>query len=157
VTELRHLDFRLEPSLIKLLPVFGAGPEWMRRDDLACLPVDGQVQDIFFSVDPREQQKAAALCDGCPARTECNQYALVNRERFGVWGGENRSGELSKRRKTQLRKDVPRYGDEVRWLVSRGRDADRIGTSLRIGTARAEALINHFAELDAIAQAEAAA
>ncbi|WP_331747774.1 WhiB family transcriptional regulator (plasmid) [Streptomyces sp. NBC_00853] len=33
------------------------------------------------------QNRAKALCTGCPVRTECLADALDNRIEFGVWGG----------------------------------------------------------------------
>lgn len=30
---------------------------------------------------------ARATCAGCPVKEECLEYALVNNERWGVWGG----------------------------------------------------------------------
>jgi WhiB family transcriptional regulator, redox-sensing transcriptional regulator len=46
------------------------------------------------SADPDElfvtgaaQNRAKAVCMGCPVRTECLSDALDNRVEFGVWGG----------------------------------------------------------------------
>jgi len=36
--------------------------------------------------DVREAE-AKSLCHGCPFRMRCLERALVNRERYGVWGG----------------------------------------------------------------------
>jgi len=33
------------------------------------------------------QNRAKAVCTGCPVRTECLSDALDNRVEFGVWGG----------------------------------------------------------------------
>ena len=33
------------------------------------------------------QNRAKAVCMGCPVRTECLSDALDNRVEFGVWGG----------------------------------------------------------------------
>ena len=30
---------------------------------------------------------ARALCNRCPVRAQCLEYALANREEFGMWGG----------------------------------------------------------------------
>jgi hypothetical protein len=30
---------------------------------------------------------AKALCWSCPVQAECLDYSLLNREKFGVWGG----------------------------------------------------------------------
>jgi WhiB family transcriptional regulator, redox-sensing transcriptional regulator len=31
--------------------------------------------------------KAKEICQGCPVREQCLEYALANNEQFGVWGG----------------------------------------------------------------------
>jgi WhiB family transcriptional regulator, redox-sensing transcriptional regulator len=46
------------------------------------------------------QNRAKAVCMGCPVRTECLSDALDNRVEFGVWGGmtERERRALLKRR-----------------------------------------------------------
>ena len=46
------------------------------------------------------QNRAKAICMGCPVRTECLADALDNRVEFGVWGGmtERERRALLKRR-----------------------------------------------------------
>lgn len=46
------------------------------------------------------QNRAKAVCMGCPVRTECLADALDNRVEFGVWGGmtERERRALLKRR-----------------------------------------------------------
>lgn len=34
-----------------------------------------------------EVKRARAICNMCPVMIECLEYAIVNREEFGVWGG----------------------------------------------------------------------
>jgi hypothetical protein len=43
----------------------------------------------FLTKDMKEQaaQMAQKLCATCPVRFECFEYAIVAKERFGVWGG----------------------------------------------------------------------
>ena len=41
--------------------------------------------DLF--VTGAAQNRAKAVCQGCPVRTECLSDALDNRVEFGVWGG----------------------------------------------------------------------
>src|SRR6059058_1496309 len=61
------------------------------------------------SADPEElfvqgaaQNRAKAVCTGCPVRTECLADALDNRVEFGVWGGmtERERRALLRRRPT---------------------------------------------------------
>jgi WhiB family redox-sensing transcriptional regulator len=61
------------------------------------------------SVDPEElfvegaaQNRAKAVCTGCPVRTECLAYALDQRIEHGIWGGmtERERRALLRRRPT---------------------------------------------------------
>jgi WhiB family redox-sensing transcriptional regulator len=55
---------------------------------------DWTTQAACNAADPDElfvtgaaQNRAKAVCQGCPVRTECLADALDNRVEFGVWGG----------------------------------------------------------------------
>ncbi|WP_370147724.1 WhiB family transcriptional regulator [Streptacidiphilus sp. EB129] len=50
------------------------------------------------------QNRAKAVCTGCPVRTECLADALDNRVEFGVWGGmtERERRALLRRRPTVI-------------------------------------------------------
>lgn len=80
------------------------GEEW--RDQAACrgyrtsifVPSDG---DTPHAVDPT----AAALCDGCPVRPDCLDYAL-NHTVHGYWGG---TSERQRRRLRRLHGIVPTH------------------------------------------------
>jgi len=54
---------------------------WTSRS--ACTTSDPD--DLF--VTGAAQNRAKAVCQGCPVRTECLADALDNRVEFGVWGG----------------------------------------------------------------------
>jgi len=45
--------------------------------------------DDFLTKDMKEQaaEMAQSFCATCPVRLECFEYAMVSKERFGVWGG----------------------------------------------------------------------
>ncbi|MFF2376438.1 WhiB family transcriptional regulator [Streptomyces xiamenensis] len=49
-----------------------------------------------------EQNRAKAVCTGCPVKTECLAYGLDHRIEFGVWGGmtERERRALLRRRPT---------------------------------------------------------
>lgn len=57
------------------------GP-WIDR--AACAGVD---PELFFPDRGESTAPAKAVCAGCPVRAECLDHALVNVERFGIWGG----------------------------------------------------------------------
>jgi WhiB family transcriptional regulator, redox-sensing transcriptional regulator len=54
---------------------------WSAR--AACHGLDPR---IFFPVDD-DAGPAKAICDRCPVREPCLEFALGEREREGVWGG----------------------------------------------------------------------
>ncbi|WP_433456432.1 WhiB family transcriptional regulator (plasmid) [Streptomyces sp. CA-142005] len=55
--------------------------DWGRR--AAC--AQGHPDQLF--VEGAAQNRAKAVCLGCPVRTECLAHALDSRIEFGVWGG----------------------------------------------------------------------
>jgi WhiB family redox-sensing transcriptional regulator len=70
---------------------------------------DWSAQAACRTTDPDElfvqgaaQNRAKAVCAGCPVRTECLADALDNRVEFGVWGGmtERERRALLRRRPT---------------------------------------------------------
>ena len=54
------------------------------RQKGACRGLDPAV---FYPAFDEEAGEAKAICATCPVREACLEYALVNRERDGVWGG----------------------------------------------------------------------
>ena len=55
---------------------------WRQR--AACRGVD---PDVFYPTTDEEADEAKSICGVCPVREACLEYALVSRERDGVWGG----------------------------------------------------------------------
>src|SRR6516225_6984713 len=70
-----------------------------------CLSVDILKDDPFFSEDPVDQEEAVHFCNGtvdgtmCPIRDACLNFALVNNEEYGVWGGMSALSRRAVRRK----------------------------------------------------------
>jgi WhiB family transcriptional regulator, redox-sensing transcriptional regulator len=65
---------------------------WWRS--AACL--DSCTEKFFPAGDDRSGNAAAKqVCAACPVTDACLDYALDNRERFGVWGGMT---EMERRR-----------------------------------------------------------
>lgn len=57
------------------------------RSEAACSGVDS---DIFFPAaeeDLEATAQAKAICETCPVREACLQYALATNQSAGVWGG----------------------------------------------------------------------
>ncbi|WP_424894351.1 WhiB family transcriptional regulator [Streptomyces sp. SAI-124] len=61
--------------------VAGDDQDW--SEYAACRTAD---PDELF-VEGAAQNKAKAICTGCPVRTECLAYALDLRIEHGIWGG----------------------------------------------------------------------
>jgi WhiB family redox-sensing transcriptional regulator len=62
-------------------------------DEAGSVPCQ-DLPDVFFPEDyltkdmkERAAQTAKALCDSCPVKMQCFEYAIVAKERFGVWAG----------------------------------------------------------------------
>lgn len=47
----------------------------------------GYPSRLWFSYDPDEQARAAAVCDRCPVRGPCLDEAMERGEIHGIWGG----------------------------------------------------------------------
>jgi WhiB family redox-sensing transcriptional regulator len=45
--------------------------------------------------------KAAQICSTCPVLIECDEYAMTNYERFGIWAGMNEKKRRVARRMSQ--------------------------------------------------------
>lgn len=65
-----------------------ASVAWMARS--ACGP---EHAELFYpssdapNIVRRAQKKARVVCEGCPVRSECLDYAIVHGMIGGVWGG----------------------------------------------------------------------
>ena len=57
----------------------------------------------FFPSDGTGVETAQRVCAVCPVRSECLEYALLNRIEHGVWGG---ASERERRRILRRRRDV---------------------------------------------------
>jgi WhiB family transcriptional regulator, redox-sensing transcriptional regulator len=61
-----------------------------------CTEVDAE---IFFPERGGSSKAARAVCAQCEVRLNCLEYALNNKEQFGIWGG------TSERERRRIRKD----------------------------------------------------
>lgn len=70
------------------------------RDQARCQGVD---PEIFHPADDGDGAAAKAICELCPVREPCLEFALTTREKDGVWGGRTareRRRLLRQRRKS---------------------------------------------------------
>ena len=66
----------------------------------ACRGVD---PEVFFPEQGMSLEPAKRVCADCAVRDECLEFALANRERFGVWGGPS---ERERRRLRRARRQA---------------------------------------------------
>lgn len=73
------------------------------REDAACAGVD---TNLFFTAGDYITADARALCDSCPVRDPCLDYALRQPEIQGTWAGtdQRQRRNLRRRRARTLRK-----------------------------------------------------
>ena len=53
-------------------------------DKVACKP---EQMDLFFSELKSKVAKAKAICDTCPVKAQCLEFALSDEIEFGIFGG----------------------------------------------------------------------
>ncbi|WP_156628624.1 WhiB family transcriptional regulator [Mycobacterium sp. 1274756.6] len=69
--------------------------EW--QDQALCAQTD---PEAFFPEKGGSTREAKKICQRCPVRGECLEYALAHDERFGIWGG------LSERERRRLKRGI---------------------------------------------------
>jgi WhiB family redox-sensing transcriptional regulator len=104
----------LPPSVAELRPA-----DWTTR--AACRGTD---PDALF-VQGAAQNRAKAICVGCPVRTECLADALDNRIEFGVWGG------MTERERRALLRRRPEVTSWSALLETARREFEVSGKALR--------------------------
>lgn len=53
-------------------------------NEVACKP---EQMELFFSELKSKVAKAKAICDTCPVKLECLEFALNDKIEFGIFGG----------------------------------------------------------------------
>ena len=74
--------------------------------DAAC---QGSDTAVFFPVSDTFAGEAKAICETCPVRAECLEYAIGTRQPDGVWGGLT---AVERHRVIRRRQKVAREGRE---------------------------------------------
>lgn len=78
-----------------LADLLGNVPEWQAR--ALCAQTD---PEAFFPEKGGSTRDAKRICGRCDVKSECLQFALMNDERFGIWGG------LSERERRKIKRQV---------------------------------------------------
>ena len=65
------------------------------KESANCLGGD---PDLFFPERGASTREAKEVCRGCIVREDCLEYALLNGEKFGIWGG------MSERERRRIRR-----------------------------------------------------
>lgn len=81
----------MQSKLIEALAV----DELAWQDYANCRGADA---DLFFPERGASTRKAKAICGACEVKAECLESAIVNGEKFGIWGG------MSERERRRVRK-----------------------------------------------------
>lgn len=68
------------------------------RGDAACIGVDPM---IFFPERGKTTRKAKQICDGCPVKVECGEFAVTGDACSGVWGGMSETERREIRKKSR--------------------------------------------------------
>jgi WhiB family redox-sensing transcriptional regulator len=82
----------------KLIEALAVGQlSW--QDYANCRGADA---DLFFPERGASTRKAKAICNACEVKGECLDYAIVNGEKFGIWGGMSERERRRVRRQRQV-------------------------------------------------------
>ena len=79
-------------------------PEWMAQGRCRDLP-----PAVFFPSDGVGVDAARRICEECPVKSPCLEYALKNHIDHGVWGGtsERERRRIARRRRLALAAGTP--------------------------------------------------
>lgn len=80
------------------------------QDDANCLGVD---PDLFFPERGASTREAKEVCRACSVKTQCLEYALVNGEKFGIWGGMSERERRRIRRQRALERSAYIFESEL--------------------------------------------
>ncbi len=82
-------------ALAVIAGLAGGTPAW--QELALCAQTD---PDSFFPEKGGSTREAKRTCTRCEVRAECLEFALLNNERFGIWGGmsERERHELKRRK-----------------------------------------------------------
>ncbi len=84
---------RVEETVVNQFEGSDDGRGWQLLAN--CLGVN---PDLFFPERGASTREAKEVCKACVVREECLEYAIVNSEKFGIWGG------MSERERRRVRR-----------------------------------------------------
>lgn len=95
-------DYRHAYRARKRTPTYTPTPDTSWMADAACRGMD---PELFFPERGEDTRTARQVCFSCSVRSHCLDYALDNKEGYGVWGGLSVRGRetLTGRRMTRGR------------------------------------------------------
>ncbi len=79
---------------IESKPIVFENPEWL--EVAACRGVDPV---LFFPERGEDWKPAKEVCQSCPVKVECLEFALTENIKFGIWGGKSERERRRIRRK----------------------------------------------------------
>lgn len=91
------------------------------QDYANCLGVD---PDLFYPERGASTREAKEVCRGCAVSYECLEYALLNGEKFGIWGGTSERERRRIRRQRALARAAAAGIDFARSEVKEYRDSN---------------------------------
>ena len=116
----------------KLLAQIAERPDW--HDDAICNQMD---PTIWFPKQKKFTADAKVICLRCPVKDQCLAEALVNNERFGVWGGLN---EPERRALREKRITTPEERTEILTRLAAGQSANAVAEGMHISWYRVKAV-----------------
>ncbi|AXH69480.1 WhiB family transcription factor [Mycobacterium phage Mantra] len=87
---------------LSFMPAAAVEDKHAWRDLARCAEVD---PEVFFPEKGKSAKPAKRICSRCEVRVECLEFALANRENYGVFGGcrSGNGGLCSKRSMVRIR------------------------------------------------------
>lgn len=61
--------------------------EW--HDRAACKGLPSEIFFLPVGGSPTHKQNAVSVCNGCPVKERCLDWAVNNRVEHGIWGGKS--------------------------------------------------------------------
>jgi WhiB family redox-sensing transcriptional regulator len=73
-----------DPAAAEALAALAVGVPLPWQDRALCAQAD---PEAWFPEKGGSTREAKRVCQACPVRAECREYALETDQRFGIWGG----------------------------------------------------------------------